>query len=235
MKKRKAPLYLGRRRKVKKERTSYTAPASAIARAVTPRSGFPTRSKVKMIYVTKNITMTTGALGAATYQTFRINSIHDFDLTGAGHQPTPHDQLEPIFEEYCVTRVSYKIGFSNASTTNRQLVGVYSSDREETSTNPEVPMEQGVVQWGMLSVSTAGYPNKMLSGTIDIPKLMGKTYAEYVTTREYITTFGSNPADVAYLHVFASDISSGGSTTISLVCEFVLDVVLFGTKLIPQS
>lgn len=188
-----------------------------------------------MIYAEKGLNITSGALGVAAFYSFRINSIQDFDLTGAGHQPTPHDQVEPLFEEYCVTGMRYKVSFANASASNRQLVGIYFSDQQATNTNVTTIIEQGGVDWHVLSAASAGEPNCMFSGYVSMPTIMGKSYKEYSEDDQYQATFGANPTDTCYLHCFVADVSNSGGQVVTLAIEAVLNVELKGNKLVAQS
>lgn len=220
----------------KRKRTkNYGRPV--VARQLVPsrRTGFGNKALIKMIYSEKGINITSGALGVAAFYSFRINSIQDFDLTGVGHQPTPHDQVEPLFEEYCVTGMRYKVSFANASASNRQLVGIYFSDQQATNNNVITIIEQGGVDWHVLSAASAGEPNCMFSGYVSMPTIMGKSYKEYSEDDQYQATFGANPTDTCYLHCFVADVSNSGGQVVTLAIEAVLNVELKGNKLVAQS
>jgi len=210
---------------------------AVVARQLIPstRTGLGNKAIVKMIYAEKGINITTAAVGAASFYSFRINSIFDFDLTGAGHQPTPHDQLQPLFEEYCVTGMRYKISFANASASNRQLVGIYFSDQQGTTPDVTTIIEQGGVDWHVLSAAGAGEPNCLFTGYVSMPTIMGKSYKEYAEDDQYQASFGSNPTDTCYLHCFAADVASSSGQVVTLAIEAILTVELKGNKLIPQS
>lgn len=217
------------------KRINYAKPV--VSRSVAPsrRTGFGNKAVISMIYAEKGINITSGALGAASFYSFRINSIQDFDLTGSGHQPTPHDQVEPLFEEYCVTGMRYQVSFSNASASNRQLVGIYFSDQQATNTNVTTIMEQGQVSWHVLSAAGAGEPNCIFTGYVSMPTIMGKSYKEYSEDDQYQATFGANPTDTCYLHCFVADASNSGSQVVTLAICAELTVELKGSKLVGQS
>lgn len=219
----------------KRQKTSYSNPAISTANLITPRTGFGTRKYCKMIYAEKGLSLTTGVIGASTDYIFRLNDIFDPNFTGTGHQPSMHDQMNAVFERYCVTGCAYKVSFSNSSTSNRQLVAVYISDRDTTVTDITTIIEQGSVQYRQLSVSTAGGSQATISGYVDLPQLMGMTKDAYTADSNYATEFGNDPSDPGFLHCVAADIGSGGSTVITLMVELVFDVLLLGTRLIPQS
>lgn len=217
------------------KRANYARPV--VSRSVAPsrRTGFGNKAVINMIYAEKGINITSGALGVASFYSFRINSIQDFDLTGVGHQPTPHDQVEPLFEEYCVTGMRYQVSFANASASNRQIVGLYFSDQQATNTNVTTIMEQGQVSWHVLSTAAAGEPNCMFTGYVSLPTIMGKTYKEYSEDDQYQATFGANPTDTAYLHCFVADVGSSGSQVVTMAICAELTVELKGSKLVAQS
>lgn len=219
----------------KKQRTTYSSPAISMPSVVTPRSGLGTRKLVKMIYFEKGINLTTPAVGGATDYIFRLNSVFDPNSTGTGHQPLLHDQMAQVFERYCVIGCGYKVTFSNSSTSNRNVVGVYISDRVDTSSDFTLLIEQGSAQYKSLAVADSGQSIATFSGYVDLPKLMGQTKDAYIASSNYAVEFGVDPGDPGYLHCVAADISAGGGTVTTLAVELQMDVLCLGTKLIPQS
>lgn len=75
--------------------------------------GFMDQYFCKLKYC-EQIPFTTGT--GADYR-FSLNNISDPNVTGVGHQPMYHDQLEGIFNHYRVYAAKYKITLTNLSAT----------------------------------------------------------------------------------------------------------------------
>lgn len=220
-----------RRKKIAK--VSYAAPAIKTSRRVTSRLGQGTQITVRMPYATK-VSMPAATLGAASAYQFRLNSIFDPDYTGVGHQPGGHDQYAQIYETYCVTGVSFNISFANDNDAPN-IVGYYISDREDVSSDAVVMVEQGINEWKHIAGQDGGPANASFSGYVDLPKLMGYSYNDYVTNPNYQTVFGVNPADVGYITLWGTNIASGSLGNVYAFVELVYTVRLQGTRLVPQS
>lgn len=227
--------FLKRSSSKKRQKLSYSSPAIKVPGGVTPRAGFGTRKIVKMLYCEKAISLTTPTVGGAGDYIFRLNSIFDPNFTGGGHQPSMHDQMANIFERYCVYGCQYRVTFSNSSASNRQIVGVYTSDRSDTVADFTTMVEQGSVEYATLPVATAGGSQKTFVGYVDLPKLMGLEKESYISDSNYCPEFGADPNDPAFLHCIYADIGGGGGTVITLVIELLYNTLCLGTRLIPQS
>lgn len=219
--------------KTKKSKTSFKTPTVAIRRLPGPRAGPGTRQIVKMIYATK-IAMPAATLGTASTYQFRINSIFDPDLTSIGHQPSTHDQYEVMFETYCVTACRFNLSLMNDDSSPK-VGGFYVSDRDDTSSVFDTLIEQGTTEWKVMGGEDGGPACVNFNAYVDICKLMGLSYSQYTSSPSYITTFGSNPSDIAYLNIIATDKSTGSLGNVYGYIELEFTVLLQGTRLIPQS
>lgn len=202
---------LSQGKKKKRSKSSYRAPVVKRAVGVTQRVGFGNLQVVKMRYADKFLFPTT-TLGATAYQTIAINDVFDPDRTNIGHQPMIHDQVAGIFENYTVTQLKYKISFVNSSIDNTIIVGYYVNDRIDTAVNVTSAIEQGMCEWKHVSVKT-GEAIASYEGTIDIPKVMGYSYGEYVANSKFETDFGNSPTDPAFMHIFYCDAASTSVST----------------------
>lgn len=213
---RKAAIY--RLKKGKKRRrnvSKYKAPVKVQKNGVTPRVGFGNLQVVNMRYVDK-FQFPNTTLGATAFQTIAINDVFDPDRTNIGHQPMIYDQVSTIFENYCVTKMKYKLSFINPSNDSTIIVGFYVNDRPETAVNVTSLVEQGMCQWRHITVKQG--PNAaVFEGTIDIPKVMGYNYSEYVANPKFETDFGLSPTDPAFMHIFYCDAASTNVTTAPLL------------------
>lgn len=211
---------------------SFQKPVSG--KAFIPRTGLGTQKWMKMIYADKvGIGSTPMAAGGTGFYQFRMNSIFDPDFSGTGHQPTTHDQMAVLFEDYTVTDCEFTVSFVNQGT-DQYIVGCYITDRQETDIVASTIVEQGLTDWKHLS-TTNGQAVATFKGKVDISKLMGVTRSQYLANPRYDTVFGENPGDVAFLTLFATEAGSGSPIGIPIFVELVYTVRLTGTRLVPQS
>jgi hypothetical protein len=80
---------------------------------------FPPRRTLQLTYA-NNIQLTSASNTAnvlGTAQTYRLNSLFDPDLTGAGTQPYGFDTLATIYQQYKVSRVRVSIDFLSPDAT----------------------------------------------------------------------------------------------------------------------
>jgi len=195
----------------KMSKTTYAGPVIRKPVGVTQRVGFGNLQIVKMRYADKYAFPTT-TLGAASFLTIAINDVFDPDRTNVGHQPMIHDQVAGIFENYTVTGMKYKLSVVNSSLDNTILFGYYVNDRVDTAVNVTSIVEQGQCEWQHVSVKS-GEAIAYYEGYIDIPKVMGYSYKEYIANSKFETDFGSSPADPAFMHIFYCDALSTNVTT----------------------
>ena len=188
---------------------------------------------VTMVYA-QDVSLNPGSLGSMSTNIFRLSSIHDPDQSGLGHQPMGHDQFEPLFERYQVSKVDWTIMFAHNDTNNIQRAGFRLSDKASTSSNPIDYLENGMCQYALLSPSSGGNSTATFSGSVNLCDLHGITMQQYMSNDDYGAPFGSNPIDDCFLMTFADGI---GIDTGAVTCSIVLTyhVRLMGSKLTAQS
>lgn len=213
----------------KKKAMNYHTPVG------TQRTGLGNRQRMKMIY-SDFFVLNPGLGGVVDNYQFRLNSIFDPNFTQIGHQPSAHDQMEPLFEQYVVTDCSYKVKMNNVDGNSTVVCGVYVSDSVNTTANATLIIEQGNVDWQLLGDIGSGHDIVEFSGSVDLPKLMGKARSNYIDGSQYNAAFGSNPADVGFLTIWggASDQASDLSSFRCWI-ELTYTVILKGSKLVAQS
>jgi len=79
------------------------------------------RLKTTLLYVENGVGLNP-AIGAAAGYVFNLNSLHDPNTSGVGHQPTGFDQLIAIYEQFVVYGVKYRIQVANSE----NFLGSYS-------------------------------------------------------------------------------------------------------------
>lgn len=187
---------------------------------------------VKLLYADTYF-LNPGAVGAAVDQTFRLSSIHDPDFTNVGHQPLGHDELSNLYERYQVYKVDFEIEFMNQATTSEvQGVGYRISDSSATSTDSRVILENGGGEFSL--IGQGGASRKSFRGSIWVNDAHGITYKQYMANDDYGASFGSNPVEEAYLHVFA-DGTGGDTAGCKLRVRLTYHTKLMGSRLTALS
>jgi len=184
---------------------------------------------VKMLYADTYL-INPGALGVVDTQIFRLSSIHDPDLTGVGHQPLGHDQLEPLFERYQVWKVDFEI---EALSLDNQPQGIaYSvSDSSTTNPDPRLMLENGNGEFAILGND---HDHKAFRGSVLLNEIHGISYKQYMANDDYGAAFGSNPAEIAYLLVY-TDGCGTDTSGIRLRVRLTYHVKLMGSKVTALS
>lgn len=160
-------------------------------------------------------------------QSFRGNSMHDFDYTGTGHQPMGYDQLCPtLYGEWVVTAVNVKATFQLSTTVvanvgvNRQDVAMFWVPNDTTLPTTSIQLlENHNCKWKRLT----GYQNKcQISTSCNFPKLFGRTLKEYLASPDFVGQSGSNPPRWGLLNVACCTAIAGADTSAGVV-EFTLE------------
>jgi len=226
--------YMGSSFNMKKKKATYSAPVTRPVTTISSRTGLGNRKTVKMIYSEK-FNLGGALLGAANVYQFRLNSIFDPNFTGGGHQPTTHDQLAVLFEEYTVTDVRYRISLINTSTTVAGLAAIQTSDNFNTFTDITTLIEQGQCEWKNLGVLNGSNMIVTFNGQVDLARVMGESRSKYADGANYTATFGNSPTDIAYLNVYLSEASTGTAPTCICLIEMEMNVICKGSAAVPQS
>lgn len=123
-------------------------------------TGMPETYTCKLKYNCQFAMNAPGA-GAMAVQSFRANSLFDFDLTGAGHQPTPFDQMANFYLKYFVRSVKFV------------LSPMRSKDDSGTS---------GFVYYGMILQPASGFTAGLLYDDIMQSEKNTKAVKVFMTT-----------------------------------------------------
>lgn len=186
---------------------------------------------VRFLYSTR-FSINPGVGGLAGSQVFRLGSIFDPDFTNVGHQPVGHDQYALLYERYQVYEIEYHVEFCNRDTAQNQCVGVRFSDVTDTSTDRDVNIENGYVEWAVLGPSQAG--PRTFRGKVYNHAVHGVTYKQYMGNDDYGAQFGSNPVEDAFMVLFADGLGDD-SDAVDGVVSIVYKTKLTGTKLTALS
>ena len=184
-------------------RLSYARPVinQSFNKISVPGGVLSTKQDAKLIYAEPGIVLNSTS-GICGVRVFQLNSLFDPDLTGVGHQPVGYDQLMALYEEYLVKAVRYKITCQSTSDNNEIIVGVSINDNSTTQQDPRVYMENGMTNWQVISRIGSGNNTKDFSGYIDLSKVHGVSYKEYLAETAYKGSQFANPTEGAFLHVW---------------------------------
>jgi len=214
-----------KRRNAGAKRTKSPYPASFDARSGMrigrfSGTGFPDRLEMSLKY-SQRILLTGSASPGS--QVFRLNSLHDPDQTGTGHQPLDYDQVTLIYNQYCVTHatVNFQL-FNGASPAARVVIAV--SDRD-TSANVFDDVSEGTYAVPhILGSNVSGSSAWSFTRKINLSQVLGQ---RRIDSDPYLyANVGSNPVDGVYCWIsaqaldLASSISVYGQVTITYHASF---------------
>lgn len=160
--------------------------------------GFPASKIVKMRYSdTMRLDASAGLTAAHLY---RANSIQDPDYTTGGHQPYTHDTWQTIYNHYEVIKSSIRVTFcpNGSSSSGNVVCGIAIRDDTTVEGDFDTVRESGKATYKVCSGNTNKVScSKGYNKRIMFPQTQTQTGA----------SFGSNPAEVGYFHVFATSLN----------------------------
>lgn len=180
-----------------------------------PSSGPPGAMGTKLQYCT-NIAMTTTA-GALQQYVFRLNSLHDPDYTGTGHQPLYYDQLTSyIYNQYRVYGMRYyiqAIGEDNTamnisvmpSLSPTSLTTIDASRENRDAKNAVLQLDRGPV---------------VFKGYFDLADVFGTSRERVLDDDGFASLVGTQPNELAYLHIYAYPMDNTSAKTVRFACKF---------------
>lgn len=204
------------------------------------RLGFPSTKLVKLRYCAPlNLDASAGSIGTHTY---RMNSIHDPDYSGIGHECRFKDQWAQIYGRYCVlgAKVTVSILSPAAPVSAGQKIGIQMSGTDTGLTFPNTDitalLEAPMIRARMRTVHTNPSRTKPLSHYWSFKKTMGRLNP---TDDVVSSTMTSSPSHAAYCVVFAGSAGVNDLENPPLLnCIVTIDYIvrLFEPKMnIPES
>lgn len=171
--------------------------------------------------------MTSVAAGSPGIQTFRLNSLFDFDFTGTGHQPMFYDQASAMYQFYRVLEctVHYEWYTNNTNPVNVSAM---------TYNFTPATIQNEIVEFSRRPQRALTVYQKV-KGVFHckIPEVLGLESADYNNNSLYNIAFGSNPLtpNIAFLE-FAAFIGTA-TTTAAFLNIFADFKVVLSTPLDP--
>lgn len=186
------------------------------------------RAFVEFIYSEK-FTINPPAAGLlGTYQ-FNLNGLFDPNITGGGHQPVNFDQIALMYERYQVNRV--QIRASLVSSGSQQIAGITVTRDVTVPAAFEIPVENGMTQWGHVDASGSGQAVKEFVMDVDLPKLWGMTMSQFNAHDRTDAPFTANPAETAVLLCWVCDAQLGDPGACAWAVEIRYFTEVYGSKL----
>lgn len=227
-----------RRRRVSKRRSSRRRVRRVSRRPVNRLSGSltPNRLFLKLKYSEAfGMTYNSASTNATVYQ-FRVNSIHDPNFTGVGHQPLGHDEWSVFYSRYRVRGMRYVITFTNIEAISQQEVAVTLRPNNVYDTLMDTIRESpSCVYKAILGVEGSGQNNKVVRGYASVAKVRGVSKARVNVESDFQALIGSNPAFVPMLTVYMKNQDSATDSNIRVRVDLVYHVELSDRKQQYQS
>lgn len=184
--------------------------------------GLPEELKTVLRYVdTYTLTSSTQAVAK---QSMRLNSLHDPDSTGVGHQPLYYDQLSSIYGRYVVLCSTMTATFSalpsaiaTAQPSGPMLCGVYADDNGTISTTVSTLMEANTGKSTFLCNQNGGNNVKVFKINYDPDRDLGVSADDDTVGADV----GNNPSKVWFGSAWLAE--SGLSTASSCNVKIEID------------
>lgn len=220
---------------------TYTAPVSFTKSVLPGRRNALGQSKVVTLnWCNKAAVPSVSVAGAGSLAEFNISSAFKPDtLLTNNRQPNGYDQMTPFFDYYHVTAVKFKVSFWGVSNESR-LVAAIVTDRQSaalTNVAVETLIEQGLSDWRTISQNTSGPCVTTIEGTVDLPKIHGKTYSQYVADDVTGAQVATSPVNPVYLYLLAShgDVGSVNLGITPFFLELQFTIKFHGSQITPAS
>lgn len=221
-----------RKRSYGKRKRSFRKRRRVYRRRRTPRTVFlktiPDRLFCTLKY-NDRIKLSQGSTGLVALHAFALNSLHDPDYSGTGHQPLYYDQLvntaegNGLYLKYRVHSCSYVLRFVNSDTNTEHSVTVVPlthGNAVQTNVDFDAVCEAPYAQRRTLGINSAGNNSAIVKGSMMIKKIEGVSSLDI--SPSYQAVYGNSPGFVPTLWLVASPMSE--NTTIGAI---YVDVTLY--------
>lgn len=197
---------------------------------------FPAKKSFVLTYVDVAKSYDCGVAGiGGTENVYRLNSLYDPDLTGAGHQPMYRDQLAALYATYRVTHVEVAVRMRAPALGTGEFLGQF-----QPSTSTYTLTGQGFYSaselgnsFVMNSTTAPSEFTEFRSGKLSLAKLEGLTEQQYRDRDAYSAAMGANPSSTPYLRLAQFDV--GGNNANAVVVEVALIYYGYAYDRIEQS
>jgi hypothetical protein len=171
----------------------------------------------------------------AQNQVFRLNSLFDPDVTGAGHQPYLYDQMIDKYNRYRVLKTKWKIVYSAGSQSTH--VGVVPTNGSlQAAVTTQVTYESAIeLPWATSNIASGpGSPSTHFRGSVSLNVLNGTPLNEYLTDERFAAFTTADPTEVLRLNVLSYN-SNATTTTVFCNVELEYEAILSDPIIVPIS
>ncbi len=153
---------------------------------------------------------------------FSMNSLFDPNVTGTGHQPKGFDQLAALYNKYRVFRVHYRcvVLLDHVTPWSIKLVAAPTNSNSALS-----GIDSAAEQWGATQADGTTSVPAMVTGTVDLAELNGKSRFSYAADDTTAANVTASPTELLNLHVCAANFTGLAQNVyydVSIIyeCEF---------------
>lgn len=161
-----------------------------------------------------------GGAGTLGLQRFKVNSVFDPDLTGAGHQPLYRDTFlgnsgagPGLYKRYRVHAVDYVIRLCNTDTNTEQSVAIAAIPHAQNFASTDdfdAVCERYKAQRCILSGNTAGHNVKVFKGSVMVKHVEG---LKTISNEENLTAVaGVDPVWIPEFAIIVESMAEGSAT-----------------------
>jgi len=182
---------------------------------------FPAMFRGKQTYST-SLTLSATA-GAPTYNTWRLNSVYDPDLTNVGTVAAGYTQLSALYGRYRVMQASVELEIMNtgASYPGTAFLSVTPTNTVGTDITKILA---GRFVWFKGLATNAGQNSIMHKIRVPIHRVYGVPAKQVRIEDDFAAVTGSNPNNVVYLHAGLFN-EAGAAGSFNIKVRIVYDVV----------
>lgn len=183
-------------------------------------------------YVTKMryceiVSLNPGASGAVAVHQFRANSPNDPDLTGTGHACMGYNQLEGMYQRYCVLGSKLHVTFSNVSGTGTDTfqvgIALRGAEGALTGLSDYTIKEQPDTVWCVLE-PVGGASSKSLTKKCSIRKFLGLRGPVEIEANN-TSSMSSNPIETVTYNLWATSVDQVSDPT-TIYAHVTIDYIV---------
>lgn len=180
--------------------------------------------------------MAYGGVGVPAIYQWRMHGVYDPNLTGTGHQPYGHDQLQLIYNRYRVYGVKYKATFINQETAKHFDIAVLLRPNNTAPSVMETVLETPYVKKRVLGVEGSGQAVRTITGYCNNSKILGISRESHRSDDSNQQLFGATPtANGPILTTIVSNQNTGEVGTVNVRMELEYFIECFDRKVQTQS
>lgn len=159
---------------------------------------------------------------------YNLNGLYDPNSTGTGHQPYGFDQLCILYSRYRVIRCSWNIEFPGSNDQAHVVVVPVNGNAALASISYAGELPRAVTK--CLSYSSS--PQTHFKGSIQLHRLAGSTYQQFIANDRYTGTTTSNPTETMHLHIV---MESTASIVLKPIITLIYETEFFDANDLGQS